>query len=88
MHAVLKIGFYLDKPLLPTLNTAVCRVISNRFVFRVTAVTLAGELDRKGKELLSLVSITLLIQKTMKVQQQKLNDEKPARKKASNNPSK
>lgn len=54
MDAILKIGFYLDKPLLLTLNTVVCKVISNRFAFRVTAVTLDGELDRKGKKLVNL----------------------------------
>jgi hypothetical protein len=49
--AIFKIGFYLDRPLLLTLNTAVCKVISNRFAFRVTAVTLDGELDRKGENI-------------------------------------
>jgi len=51
MDAILKIRFYLDKPLLLTLNTVVCKVISNRFAFRVTAVTLDGELDGKGKKI-------------------------------------
>jgi len=49
MHVILKIGLYLDKPLLPTLNTGVCKVISNRFAFRVAVATIDGELDWKRK---------------------------------------
>ena len=69
MDAILKIRFYLDKPLLLTLNTVVCKVISNRFAFRVTAVTLDGELDRKGKKLVNLFLTTQLIPKQIKIQQ-------------------
>jgi len=54
MHVILKIGLYLDKPLLPTLNIGVCKVMSNRFAFRVATATLDGELDWKGKEIVSL----------------------------------
>lgn len=59
MHVILIIRLYLDKPLLPTFNTGVFKVISNRFAFRVAAATLDGELDWKGKEIVSLFLITL-----------------------------